>query len=198
MQTMEDALAGLGLLYPEALGVWPGTVTLAQYEDFGEDVRLEVVDGIPVVSPSLDLLHQLVVANLLTVLIQALPPHLRALPAPVDWVLREDPLTVRQPDVVVVERSRIGGTRRLTAAPILAVEVLSPDSLERDVVTKRRQYAEAGLDHYWVVSPGLPQLVVYRRSPAGTLDETARATGDDTLTVTDPFPLTFRPLDLAR
>lgn len=184
------------VLSREALGVWPGTLTLAGYETLGEEVRVEVVDGTPVVSPAPDPFHQLVVVNLLTVLAGALPPDLRALPAPVDWVLLAEPLTVRQPDIVVVERNRIPGVRRFTSPPLLAVEVLSADSYERDVVTKRRQYADAGLDHYWIVSPGLPQIVVYRRTPVGTLTETARATGDQTLTVTDPFPLTLRPADL--
>lgn len=180
----------------EALGVWPGTLTLAGYEGLGEEVRVEVVDGIPVVSPAPDRRHQLVITRLLAALGSAAPAHLRALPAPVDWALVEDPLTIRQPDVVVIEAERIAETGPLTSPPVLAVEVLSADSYERDVVTKRRQYADAGLDHYWIVSPGLPQIVVYRRSPAGTLTETTRATGDQPLTVTHPFPLTLRPGDL--
>lgn len=180
----------------EALGVWPGTLTLAGYEALGEEVRVEVVDGTPVVSPAPDRRHQLVVTNLVAELRAAVPPDLKVLAAPVDWALVLDPLTVRQPDVVVIEAERIAGTGPLTSPPVLAVEVLSADSHERDVVTKRRQYADAGLDHYWIVSPGLPQIVVYRRTPVGTLTETARATGDQTLTVTDPFPLTLRPADL--
>lgn len=178
----------------ETIGVWPGTITLAEYDALGEETRIEVVNGVPVVSPEASILHQRISHNLAVLLDEAATPDLMAV-GPVDWVLNEVPLTVRAPDLVVISRALIG-ERRLTSPPILAVEVLSSGSHERDVVTKRRQYAAAGLDHYWIVAPDTPQVVVYRRSTAATLDETARAIGDDTLTLTDPFPLTLRPADL--
>ncbi len=182
----------------ETIGVWPGTITLAEYDALGEDIRIEVVDGVPVVSPQPSIRHQWACRNLMVLLGEAAPSDLIAV-GPVDWVLDEIPLTVRAPDVAVIERAPLG-ERRLTTPPILAVEVLSPDSHERDLVTKRREYAATGLTHYWVVAPDTPQIVVYRRTDTGTLHETTRATGDDTLTLTltEPFPLTLRPSDLLR
>jgi Uma2 family endonuclease len=35
----------------------------------------------------------------------------------------------------------------------LVVEVVSPDDPVRDLVTKRREYAEAGIPEYWIVDP---------------------------------------------
>jgi len=35
----------------------------------------------------------------------------------------------------------------------LVMEVVSPDAPERDLVEKRREYAEAGIPEYWIVDP---------------------------------------------
>lgn len=70
-------------------------------------------------------------------------------------------LLVRQPNVVVVTHEQADGPR-LEVPPLLAVEVLSPEGFERDVVTKRSEYARAGLEHYWIVDVDVPEIVVYR------------------------------------
>lgn len=72
--------------------------------------------------------------------------------------------TVRRPDVVVVRPEvarRSDGPGRVAAAEVLFVaEVVSPSSVERDLVTKRREYAQAGIPAY---------LVVDLRADPGTL-----------------------------
>lgn len=83
--------------------------------------------------------------------------------APWDWVLWELPhLTVRQPDLVVV-RSELAAHDRLPEPPLLAVEVISPGSFERDAVTKRSEYARAGLDDYWIADPATGEVFMYQR-----------------------------------
>ncbi len=80
--------------------------------------------------------------------------------------------TVRRPDVVVVrpEVARRGqGPGRVEAGEVLFVaEVVSPSSVERDLVTKRREYAGAGIPGYLVVDlredPG--RLTFYARGDA--------------------------------
>ncbi len=42
----------------------------------------------------------------------------------------------------------------------LVVEVLSEDDPERDKVTKRREYAEAGIPEYWIVDPADEEITV--------------------------------------
>lgn len=49
-------------------------------------------------------------------------------------------LLVRQPDLVVITHEQADWPR-LESPPLLAVEVLSPASVERDVVTRRAEYA---------------------------------------------------------
>lgn len=42
---------------------------------------------------------------------------------------------------------------RVLGVPTLVVEVLSEDDEDRDLVTKRREYAQAGITHYWILDP---------------------------------------------
>jgi Uma2 family endonuclease len=44
----------------------------------------------------------------------------------------------------------------------LVVEVVSPDDPGRDLVQKRREYAEAGIPEYWLVDPSTAQMTVLR------------------------------------
>jgi Uma2 family endonuclease len=64
----------------------------------------------------------------------------------------------RRPDVVYYSSSAANQGLNLRAnrvrdIPTLAVEVLSEHDEARDLVTKRREYAEAGIPHYWIVDP---------------------------------------------
>jgi Uma2 family endonuclease len=42
----------------------------------------------------------------------------------------------------------------------LVVEVVSPDDRQRDLVTKRREYAGKGIREYWIVDPELELITV--------------------------------------
>lgn len=168
---------------------------LAWVDQRPDEEHYEVVEGVPVMSPSPTGWHQFALAQLVLLLSPACPADHVVLPAPFDWVLWEAPrLQIREPDLVVVARSEARAPR-LTRAPLLAVEILSPTSYERDAVAKRREYALAGLDHYWIVNPGAPQVAVYRRR-GETFELVAQAVDDAELVVTEPMSLRLRPSDL--
>ncbi len=171
-------------------------LTLEQFDSLPESNQpTEVVNGQIIVNPAPGGPHQLVVVELAFIWRQACALDQRVVVSPIDWPLATDPaLLVRQPDVAVVRREQASGPR-LTEAPLLAAEVLSPGSFERDVVVKRTEYARAGLDHYWVVDPDTPGIVVYERSD-GVLVEAQPATGDELLVVERPVSLSLRPSDL--
>ncbi len=42
----------------------------------------------------------------------------------------------------------------------LVMEVVSPDDPRRDTVTKRREYAQAGIPEYWIVDPAAASITV--------------------------------------
>ncbi|MEU1663315.1 Uma2 family endonuclease [Streptomyces sparsogenes] len=65
-----------------------------------------------------------------------------------------DPRNAPEPDVLVVraEAVRSGEQDRYEAADVvLAIEVVSPDSEERDRDAKPRKYAAAGIRYFWLV-----------------------------------------------
>ena len=64
----------------------------------------------------------------------------------------------RRPDFVYykAEDAALGidyVARRATGVPTLAVEVLSEGDEARDLVTKRQEYAQSGIAHYWILDP---------------------------------------------
>ena len=58
------------------------------------------------------------------------------------------------PDLSIVMRDResIIGDRMVEGSPDIAIEILSSDR-RRDLVRKRRLYAEAGVPEYWIFDP---------------------------------------------
>lgn len=112
-----------------------------------------------------------------------------------EWVLWQQPrLQIREPDLLVIPRAEARAPR-LMRAPLLAVEILSPSSFGRDAVTKRREYAQAGLDHYWIVDPETPQVAVYRRN-GDVFGLVTHAIGDTEIVIEEPMSLRFRPSDV--
>ncbi|MFJ6900983.1 Uma2 family endonuclease [Streptomyces hokutonensis] len=78
-----------------------------------------------------------------------------------------------EPDILVFRAEADLGPDQTWHKPedvLLAVEVVSADSLERDRETKPRKYAAAGVRHYWRVeqdeNKGLPVVYVYELDPA--------------------------------
>ena len=51
---------------------------------------------------------------------------------------------------------------------LLAIEVIAEGTRRTDRVTKLFEYAEAGIEHYWIVDPGPPlRLITYRLVEGG-------------------------------
>ncbi len=63
-------------------------------------------------------------------------------------------------------------------------------------MTKRGEYAEAGLPWYWVVALEPPEILVLRNS-GGAFVEHASAAGAERLTLGEPVAVGLRPTDLA-
>ena len=178
---------------PTEAPVLVGPISLEEFLSWGEtDVQYELIDGWVVVNPMPNLIHQRVATNLGWLLRIACPPGHEVFPVPLDWVLRPDEPNVRQPDVVILP---IQDGPRITEAPLLAVEILSTGGNERDLVTKRLEYAAAGLRHYWVVDPETPAIVVFA---GADLHEIGRAAGEDPIDITEPVVVTVVAADLVR
>ena len=173
-----------------------GREEFERLRDREDGLRYELLAGEVLVTPSPAPAHQLVVAALITLLSPLAPAGCLVLPAPLDVLLGEsDAETVLQPDLVMVPREAVAASS-IQGVPLLVVEVLSPSTWRRDLGVKRDTYAAAGVEHYWVVSPTVPSLTVYRLGPDRVYRELAHVTGADVVELTAPVRLRISPADL--
>jgi Uma2 family endonuclease len=98
-----------------------------------------------------------------------------------------------EPDLLVIKADALTSSRQTTFTPadvILAVEVVSPDSEERDLGVKPRKYAGAGIRHFWRVEneDGLPVVHVFELERA-TKSYVPMGIFRDHLTLQVPFPI---------
>lgn len=146
--------------------------TIAELLALPEDgMRHELLDGVHAVTPSPALLHQAVLREVMSLLIESLrgQEDLHLFSSPADVVL--GPRTLVQPDLFVVRQQPGTRLRRWedVGVPVLAVEFLSPGTAVRDRGVKRRIYQQAGVPEYWIVD--LDARLVERWRPADTRPE---------------------------
>ncbi len=75
------------------------------------------------------------------------------------------------PDIAFVRRDReaslLADDGKIHGSPDLVVEVLSPSSRPRDLLTKMQGYQQAGVPYYWVVDPENLFIAEYELTPEG-------------------------------
>jgi Uma2 family endonuclease len=149
-------MAGMRAVDPRVsyaeLGRWP---------DDGR--RYELYEGEPIVVPSPNIRHQIVVSNLNAVLrVYARRTGGLALVAPLDVVLSK--YDVLEPDVVYfgpAKRARLVLTEPAYVVPDLAIEVLSRSTEARDRGRKMVVLARYRLPEYWLADPAAQIVEVY-------------------------------------
>ena len=114
---------------------------------------IEWTDGCIEVLPMPTDEHQSIAAHLYTLLDAFAREHgAKVLFAPLRVRIREG--AFREPDLVLVRDARDPRRQnRFWFGADLTVEIVSPDGPKRDLVDKRRDYAEAGIPEYWIVDP---------------------------------------------
>ena len=115
--------------------------------------RYELIDGELLVGPAPGLRHQTVGLRLYRLLDDACPDELYVLAAP--FAVQTDVSNEVQPDVLVARFDELTA-KNLPAAPVLAVEVLSPSGRLIDLNLKRAAYQRMGTPSYWVLDPMCP------------------------------------------
>lgn len=120
-----------------------------EYERLPERPRTEWVDGeVLVMSPPAQP-HAAAVARLIMVLGGAFPDLEIGTEGGL-WLPRN---RLRGPDVMLAT-GRTDETYR-TTMPLLVAEVLSPSTRGEDTIRKSMEYAEGGIERYWIVDPEL-------------------------------------------
>ncbi|MBG0813962.1 Uma2 family endonuclease [Planomonospora sp. ID82291] len=152
--------------------------------------HVELIDGALVFMSPQKRFHQRMIRSLTEALGDQAPAQLTA----VDQMDVKLGYRMRPcPDVLVVDAAAAEDDERTYYTPDevhLVVEVVSPESEERDRKTKPARYAEAGIPHLWRVenSDGKPVVYTYELDPA---TRTYGLTGihHGRLTVPVPFPV---------
>jgi Uma2 family endonuclease len=84
-----------------------------------------------------------------------------------------------EPDIGFVRKERRGRIKsgHVAGPPNLALEIVSPDSVERDYVRKRGQYEAAGVQEYWIVDPLEERVTLLRLDSSGKYREVRAVKG---------------------
>jgi Uma2 family endonuclease len=118
-----------------------------------ENEPVQLLRGRLILSPSPNILHQLITARLYELFIKiADETDGFAVISPMDTVLSND--TIPQPDLIYVRNDNMGIIEdRVRGVPDLVVEVLSPSTARVDRLEKLDLYARYGIAEYWIVDP---------------------------------------------
>jgi Uma2 family endonuclease len=191
----ESLVLTRSLVRPAHGGPW----TLDDLQWLPDDgYRYEVTDGSLLVSPPPAMPHNRA-TTLLRECLYAQSPRTVALCDNVGIAIDRHPLrtTVRVPDIIVLHRSALDSNDAVARPDevVVVVEVLSPDRAGHDQITKRHQYGQAGIRHYWIVDPQQRTLTVLRHDGTAGYDEIATVKPGTPWHTDEPFPLALDPAD---
>lgn len=131
--------------------------TMEDYEALPEDTRAEVFDGQIRFMAGPSQMHQELSRELLYLLtdyIKRKKGPCRTFSAPFDVLLKTKPLTIVQPDLMIIcDRNKLDG-KRCSGAPDFIIEIVSPGSSSDDYVRKLYYYKYFGVREYWIVDAG--------------------------------------------
>jgi len=139
-----------------ALQPQPKIITLEQYEALPEEKRVEVFDGIAYDMASPSQIHQTLLTELLVILrnhIKEKGGNCSIFPAPFDVKLSDKPLTIVQPDIMVICDKDKLDEKRCNGAPDFTIEIVSPGNPADDYIRKLYYYKNYGVREYWIVDP---------------------------------------------
>ena len=136
--------------------------TYDDYQAFPVGEQWEIIEGVAYhMTPAPSPLHQRIVNKLnntiYNYLVQTGNPQFEVFIAPMDVYLTPvsagKPLTVVQPDIIVSANPECIKANGYYGAPTWVIEVISPSTAGRDVISKRRLYELNGVLEYWIVDP---------------------------------------------
>lgn len=139
-----------------ALQPQPEIVTLEQYETLPENRRVEVFDGVVYDMASPSQIHQTLsmeLSNIIYNYLKSKKESCQVFSAPFDVMLSDTPLTIVQPDIMVIcNKDKLDG-KRCNGAPDFIIEIVSPSNPSDDYIQKLYYYKNAGVREYWIVDP---------------------------------------------
>jgi Uma2 family endonuclease len=141
----------------------------ADYLALETNKLIELADGRLEVLEMPSYFHQVVVGRLFLALALFFKQHVLGRVCIAPLRVKLSPGRFREPDVMVMLSAHLSRIHsKHWDAPDLVVEVVSPDDPDRDYVTKKKEYAEAGIPEYWIVDPDVHLVEVYTLPPNTT------------------------------
>ncbi len=172
-------------LLPRHAGPWTLDDVLSLPEDNSQ--RIELVDGMLLVSPLGSYRHQLVVGKAYATLLNACPEHHQAT-VELNVLLASGRLLI--PDFTIVN-PREAGVMFPVADVVLVGEVLSKTTRLNDLGLKRELYAEAGVKYYMLVDPEPKVVEATLLELQGTEYVEIAQSVNGVLEIERPFPVTI-------
>jgi Uma2 family endonuclease len=135
-----------------------------------QNVHAEWVDGEVLLLMTASTQHQKLVRWLVNVLSLFIETHDLGLLLPAPFNMHTPHLgRGREPDILFVAQDRLHIVQdvNLSEAADLVIEIVSPESVERDRGSKFVEYEAAGVREYWLIDPDRQQAEFYRLTETG-------------------------------
>lgn len=151
--------------------------TYQDYKTWPDDERWEIINGEAYnMTPAPRTDHQLVSGELLRQFANYLiDKPCRIFAAPYDVMLDEDnnnSQNIVQPDLLVVcDKKKLDSGKYCLGAPDLIIEILSPSTAKKDLLTKRHLYEKYGVKEYWIADPEHKDITVLLLQEDGKYSE---------------------------
>lgn len=139
--------------------------TYADYLEWDENIRVELVDGEAIMMAPALTNHQQISMELsfqIRKYLEGKTCKVFTAPFGVRLFPKKDKSdnTVFEPDIVVICDPAKLDKRGCNGAPDLVIEIISPSSIRHDRIVKFRKYQLAGVKEYWIVDPDSKTLQV--------------------------------------
>lgn len=151
-----------------------GTLTFADFlELVHDDQKADLLDGMIYVASPDNTEHNKLLFWLGTIMHQFIEERKLGHITVNKVAFRLTDETAPEPDLAFVRTERAGIIKRgyVDGPPDLVIEIVSPESIERDYNVKRLRYEEAGVEEYWIIDPDESQATFLRRGANGRLNE---------------------------
>jgi Uma2 family endonuclease len=178
--------ASAAYLLPRHVGPWTLDDVLSLPEDNSQ--RVELVDGMLLVSPLGSYRHQQMVGRAFKAMVAVCPDHFEAT-VELNVLLSSGRFLI--PDFTVIS-PREAGVMFPVSNVVLVGEVLSKNTRLNDEGLKREVYAQAGVKYYMMVDPEprVPEAVLLELQ--GTEYVEIAKSVDGVLEIEQPFPVTIK------
>ena len=160
-----------------------GEKTIEDYYALPEGLHVELIDGkfynkygnddiYDMAGPSTA--HQFISDELITIFKMFIRDNKgKCLPftSPIDVQLDENDKSIVQPDILILcDRDKL--TReKIVGAPDFIIEIVSPNNVAMDTMTKMLKYRKSGVKEYWIIFPIEEKVMVYEFTKQDLPDE---------------------------